>query len=351
MSNHHYSKLVYDLRKAVPEKLKLQCEVSAANLTTFALGGQIGLLAEPQDVDGLLRALEWFWKNGVPWRVLGAGSNVVVCDDGIEEVVIRLGDAFNGVLSWDAEGEFGIRKLQSSNEVTSIPAELGNVHFGESFKILALAGTPLMGLSRRCSNLGLSGLEFAAGIPASLGGAVAMNAGAHGESMGLVVEKVYVVDVEGRLKELSREEMQFSYRETRLGKNDIALGALILLNVGQSDDVLAKRARCLEYRKQTQPLQFPSAGSVFANPTVNGGQLETDSKLRYAAYLLEKVGMKGVECGGVAYSSMHANWLVKIRDDAKASEVACLMAKGQERVLQEFGIELRPEIIFWKSDR
>lgn len=319
--------------------LRVSEKILACDVTTFGLGGEIRWLMEPKSISSLASLLQTFETHVIPWRVLGAGSNVVIGDGGCRDVVVRLGKDFQGVFL--LEGEFGpLDNLTSWAEELS-PKSLAKCANALQVLVFALAGTSLMGLSRKATELGLSGLEFSAGIPASVGGAVRMNAGAHGASMSDIVEKVLVIDRRSELKILSKVEMDFGYRRTSLEQSSVVLGALLCLSVKPADEIIAERLRCLEYRRSTQPLRLPSAGSVFKNPT------ELAANGKKAAELLEGVGVKGLSVGGVSYSALHANWLVKIDESATASAVMSLVKLGKERVAEKFGVELEPEIIFW----
>lgn len=310
--------------------LRLSENVPARDLTTFGLGGNVRWLIEPKSMSSLSTLLQTLETNLIPWRVIGAGSNVVIRDNGCRDVVLRLGKEFQGIYVSDNEDE----------DLTSWTEELSPESVDprdEVRHVFVLAGTSLMGLSRKTTDLGLSGLEFSAGIPASVGGSVRMNAGAHGASISDVVEKILVMDEHGMVKVLNRSDMGFSYRKTSLERSSIILGALFRLTVKPAGEIVAERLRCLEYRKRTQPLRLPSSGSVFKNPAQG----------KTAAELLEGVGVKGLSCGGVSYSSLHANWLVKTDESATASDAISLIKLGKEKVSEKFGVDLESEIVIW----
>ncbi|OVE79910.1 UDP-N-acetylenolpyruvoylglucosamine reductase, partial [bacterium J17] len=235
--------------------------------------------------------------------------------------------------------------LNNAQSIMPQPVELGR-----SYRVLVFAAAALMSLSRKFSGQGLSGLEFAAGIPASLGGAIAMNAGAHGSQISDVLDSVLVYLPKQGLEHLRAEDLNFSYRHSSLSEGALVLAAQISLEAKSKEEVSTKRAECLGYRKQTQPLSQPSSGSVFKNPT----PVEIDSEKRAqmsknvtAAELLDAVGVKGLEMGGVAFSNLHANWLVRVSESASSNDVLVLVKEAQKRVWEKYGISLEPEIVFW----
>ena len=196
------------------------------------------------------------------------------------------------------------------------------------------------------SAAGLSGLEFAAGIPASLGGALVMNAGAHGEELSNIVQSVAVLSTDGKLVLRSASEMKYSYRHSELLPGEVVIGSALRLEPADPEQIRQRRSSCLEYRKKTQPLSMPSAGSAFRNPS---RQNSPDGKISQpaAAQLLEEVGLKGYAAGGVSYSTLHSNWLVRTGEQARTSELETLIDLGIRKVRDRFDIELRPEIVIW----
>lgn len=282
--------------------------VAAGQLTTFAIGGKVQSVYEPASIRTLARLIQNFLQQELSWRVLGFGSNVVIPDGGVDTPVIRLGQEFN---SFAVNGD----------------------------RVVVGGAVSLMALSRKISEAGYSGLEFAAGIPASVGGAVRMNAGAHGKEIGAIVSRVTAVSASGEVCRLSANELAFQYRTVNIPHGCIVVEAELLLVKADREQILEERTRCLEYRKRTQPLHLPSAGSVFRNPGTGPNES--------AGYLLERVGLKGHRLGGVCYSELHANWLVKCDESARADDVRRLIDIGREKVLAEFGTELIPELVLW----
>ncbi len=313
--------------------------VPAATVTTFAVGGVISTLVEPTNIDELSELLRLLRNVGVNYKILGAGSNLVIREGAFDHVVIRLSRSFSKISFHFDEVSISDLNARCVSDEREVAPEL---KAGAAIGVLALGATPLMSLSRKLTELGITGLEFAAGIPASVGGAVRMNAGAHQEELASVVRAVFIVDEDGNLQKLPRTGLDFSYRKSNIGSSAVVVGVELALVQGDSQLTRAKRTTCLQNRSETQPLHLPSAGSVFVNPD---SLTQKDSPA--AGWLLEQVGLKGVERGGVRYSELHANWLVKVSDRATAADVIALIDEGKERVGTRFGIELRPEIIIW----
>ena len=171
-----------------------------------------------------------------------------------------------------------------------------------------------------------------------------MNAGAHGACIADVVDAVYCLRYSGDICLLSANKLCFDYRTSALKQYGIALGAILRFSLSESNKLLSCRDECLGIRKKTQPLNLPSAGSVFKNPVCGAGD---NAKCVSAGWLLEQVGLKGVEYEGVAYSTVHANWLVKTGKNATANAVRYLVELGQKTVKDEMDIWLEPEIELW----
>ncbi len=315
-------------------------DLSGASLTTFAVGGPLRTVLEPYSVSGAIEAVR---QAG---RILGAGSNVVVPDRGLQEPILMLGREFNHFEFLTSP--LVVDEIEDRLRTRAVVEPIG------STRVLAFAATPLMALSRKLCAYGYSGLEFAAGIPATVGGAMRMNAGAHGKALGEVTRSVIYVDSRGALHHRQADQLEFRYRECSLPSGAVVLAVELELERGSVEQIGANRNRCLEHRRLTQPLHLPSAGSVFRNPsqeTVPSATLQSEGApigaTAAAGWLLEQAGLKGVRRGGIEYSPLHANWLVKVSDEAKADDVRALVELGQHRVSAEFGIELRPEIVFW----
>jgi UDP-N-acetylmuramate dehydrogenase len=290
------------------EGLSLKEGVTGRDVTTYGIGGILSAFFEPQEPTALARAITVCTREGIPYRVLGNGSNLLISDGGVTDaLVIRLGKGFRTVSS-PSEGHFVV---------------------GGAYA--------LMTLSRELSERGFSGLEFAGGIPASLGGAVTMNAGAHGGEISSCLTSLRCIVPTGELVELAAQELQFSYRHSVLPPGAIIVEATLRLVAGDREQIVQRRTSCLAERKKRQPLTVPSAGSVFKNPSTTVS----------AGFLIEQAGLKGERIGGAEVSTMHANWIVNSTRQAHASDVQALIAQCKERVLLQAGIELKTEVISW----
>jgi UDP-N-acetylmuramate dehydrogenase len=269
------------------------------------VGGPARHFATPASIEELERLAAWARGRGLPLRVLGGGSNVLVSDDGVEGLVVSLRRA------------------------------CGETRF-EGERVVAGAGVMLPALAREAAERDLGGLEFAIGIPGAIGGALQSNAGVgDGRCIGPLVEAVSVLDVDGRRVELGREALRFDYRRSSLrGSGRIVLEATLRLQPRPRTEVEAEMRRLLEARQASQPTAEPNAGSIFRNP-------EGD----FAGRLIEAAGCKGLEVGRARVSTKHANFIV--HDGASAADVAALMAEVQRRVAERFGVVLVPEVEWW----
>lgn len=303
--------------------IALRRDVPSRELTTFGLGADALLVLEPSSPLEMQNVLKSLQRSGTGWRVIGAGSNVVLPDKALEQALVRLGRGLSGA---------ALKQGQPLISVEAVAAELGERSI---LQFYAGGATSLMALSRVMTGAGLSGLEFAAGIPASIGGAVAMNAGAHGGCIADVLRRVHLVSAEGE-RILEAQELELGYRRCRLPAGSVVVGAEFELTPDSVDNCRRRRRENLQYRKQTQPLHLPSAGSVFRNPASAS-----------AGELLERCGMKGRRKGGVQFSQMHANWLVRAAPGACAADLCFLVDEARERVSKECGEELIPEICVW----
>lgn len=273
-----------------------------AAYTSFRIGGPADVIISPVGVEELQAALDWARENGVPVTVIGKGTNILVRDGGIRGAVIRIAENLSGTSFED------------------------NV-------VRAGAGLPLADLSMMAGEHGLTGLEFACGIPGTVGGAVVMNAGAYGHEMRDVVASVAAVDMAGCLMTLDREGLAFGYRKSSLDTGDrIAVEAEFELARGDRDAILARMDDLQARRRAKQPLDWPSAGSVFKRPPG-----------LYAGALIDQAGLKGARVGDAQVSEMHANFIIN-RGRATAADVLALIRLVQEEVHRTAGAFLEPEI-------
>jgi UDP-N-acetylmuramate dehydrogenase len=268
--------------------------------TSFRLGGPADLFispADPADLAGILRSLGL----ELNYIIIGNGSNLLVSDRGIRGAVILIGRGF--------------RRLERRGAAIS-----------------AGAGLSLPGLVDQCRAMGLSGLEWAAGIPGSLGGALVMNAGAYGGQMADVVERVYGLLPSGRPVELKPAEINFSYRRANYPSGFVITGCRLRLATGRPASIKRLMDKWLGLRRRNQPLSLPSAGCIFKNP-------EGDSARR----LIGVAGMRGRRVGGAQVSRKHANFIVNY-GGAKASHVKKLMDQVAKAVRRQCGVTLEPEV-------
>lgn len=274
-----------------------------ASHTTIKIGGPADLFIEPSSVDNLVKTMEAIRESGVKWTAIGRGSNLLVSDHGIEGVVIKLGPGLDHV---EVDG-------------TTLTA-------GSGVSVVALA----MSMSRK----GLSGLEFASGIPGSIGGAVYMNAGAHGSDISNILQRAYILFHDGTMEWLTKEEMEFSYRTSVLQKKrpGIVVEAVFQLEKGDKEAIMAKNKKNKDYRKDTQPWNSPCAGSIFRNPLPE-----------YAGQLIERAGLKGHSIGGAQISEMHGNFIVNT-GNATAQDVLALIDHVKATILDKYGVRMETEV-------
>jgi UDP-N-acetylmuramate dehydrogenase len=235
--------------------------------------------------------------------VIGNGTNILVADGGYRGVIIKIGEAFSGV-------EINGRELKAG------------------------AGAPLAAVSAAAAKAGLSGLEFAGGIPGSVGGAIFMNAGAYEGEMKDIVSRVYLLSKDGQREfSASREEMGFGYRKSALhDTGDIAIGAALRLSEGDPSEIAEKTMELIRRRNEKQPVSVPSAGSFFKRPPGY-----------YAGKLIEDSGLKGLSVGGAAVSALHAGFIVN-EGNASSADIIDLMRLVQHTVFDKFGVKLEPEV-------
>ncbi|MBQ7143740.1 MAG: UDP-N-acetylmuramate dehydrogenase [Oscillospiraceae bacterium] len=287
------------VRAALPELVLLENEPMSRHCS-FRIGGPAALFAEPATEAELLRLLAVLRERGVRPLLVGRGTNLLVADAGLRGVAIHVGEALGTVR---AEGE----------------------------TLSAGAGIALAALAQFARERSLTGLEFAHGIPGSLGGAVVMNAGAYSGEMKDVVASVRYLDAEGTVRETG--DPQFSYRHSRFSEgNCVVLSATLRLRSGDGAEIEAKMKELMERRRDKQPLEWPSAGSTFKRPATG-----------YAAAMIDGAGCKGLTVGGAQVSEKHAGFVVN-RGGATAKDVLALMEEVRRRVRDKYGVELEPEI-------
>lgn len=276
---------------------------SLAGHTTWKIGGPADLFVVPDTREQLAAALRILHRHGVPWTALGRGSNTLVSDKGVRGAVIKPGRGFDFV-------RFDGRAATAGASYSFI-------------KLSVMAGKE-----------GLTGLEFAGGIPGTVGGAVYMNAGAHGSDVSRILQSVDIVWEDGTEGTYGKEDMAFGYRHSILQeRRGFVSEATFLLEEGDRKEIAAAMASFKDRRLRTQPLQAACAGSVFRNPPND-----------HAARLIEAAGLKGLREGEAEVSLLHANFIVN-HGGAKAEDVLTLIRRVQSTVEDRFGIRLVPEVL------
>lgn len=292
--------LVAELERAGIGQVRMNEPLSSH--TTWKIGGPADVLIVPASDEELEAALRLCAAREVPWTVLGRGSNTLVSDKGVRGAVIKLGGGFDEV-RFDGE----------------------TVTAGASYSFIKL--------SVMAGKEGLTGLEYAGGIPGSVGGAVYMNAGAHGSDISRILQSASIVWEDGSREVLGNAEMKFSYRHSVLQeRRGVITRAEFRLASGDRKEIAAAMATYKDRRRRTQPLQMASAGSVFRNPPND-----------HAARLIEAAGLKGLRQGAAEVSRVHANFIVN-HGGAKAEDVLTLIGKVQQIVEQTYGITLVTEV-------
>ncbi|MGH7835547.1 MAG: UDP-N-acetylmuramate dehydrogenase [Candidatus Binatia bacterium] len=290
--------------KRVPG-LRVKTNESLGKYTSMKVGGPADYLLEAETRFALAEALRRLDRQGVPFCLLGKGSNVLISDLGIRGAVVRLGKEFTEI-EWREE---------------KIGAE-----------VIAGAAYPVARLARETVKRGYTGLEFGEGIPASVGGALVMNAGAYGSEMERVVEKVEGLSRTGEEVHLSRADLAFSYRKTDLPPDFIVTRVWLRLARGAPEAMRRKLDELLEKRKTSQPSGLPNSGSMFQNPPGD-----------FAGRLIEAAGLKGKKIGRAQISERHANFIVNL-GGARSEDVRTLMELARSEVKTKFGVDLKPEV-------
>lgn len=273
-------------------------------LSTYSFthtGGPADAVVFPKTVDELQSIVHYLHERSIPMTVLGNGSNLIIADGGIRGVVLILTD---------------MDKVWSKGK-----------------RVIAQCGASLLDASKKAQESALTGLEFAYGIPGSVGGAIYMNAGAYGGEVKDVVESVRVMTREGNIKDYSHEEMAFDYRYSKAQESkDIILETSFLLEEGDADQIWEKMDELMTLRKNKQPLEYPSCGSVFKRPEGH-----------YAGKLIQDAGLQGYQIGGVQVSTKHAGFMVNV-DQGTAQDYMDLIEHVQKVVKEKFDVDLEREV-------
>ncbi len=270
--------------------------------TTFRIGGPADFLVLPQTLQEIAEVTALCRKEGQPWYVIGNGSNLLVGDKGVRGVVIQLLRNFNEI---EVRGE----------------------------EIHVQAGTVNAAVARQALDAGLTGFEFAAGIPGTTGGAVVMNAGAYGGEMKDILKEVTVLDEDGKVRTLAAEELELGYRTSIIArKGYIVLDICMKLEKGDPEAIRTRMDELREKRVTKQPLEYPSAGSTFKRP-----------EGYFAGKLIMDAGLRGFSVGGAQISEKHCGFVIN-KGNATAEDVVNLMEETKKIVMEKFGVVLEPEV-------
>lgn len=287
-------------------QIALRFDEPMSKHTSFRIGGPAAVMAFPQNEEELSEVLKVSGKLDIKPVILGAGTNVLAPDEGLPGLIVCLKDCMNGMELLEGGG------------------------------IRVMSGVTMTRAAVFAANHGLTGMEFAHGIPGTVGGGVYMNAGAYGGEISQICRSVAVMDRNGKTRQLSREEMDFGYRHSILEESgEIVVSAVFGLAQDSPEAVKARMRQLQAKRSASQPLDLPSAGSAFKRPV--GG---------YAAALIDQAGLKGYRVGNAAISGKHAGFAVNL-GGATAHDVKELLTQVSDRVFAASGIRLEPEIRIW----
>ncbi len=283
----------------------LEHDYPLARLTTIRTGGRADLFARAATLEELERLVAWAAAEGLEVGVVGSGSNLLIADEGVRGLVVKL--------------DQGLSKIELDDT---------RIHVG--------GGARLPAVSAKAAQAGLTGIEFGVNIPGSVGGAVRMNANAYGGELARVLEWVDVVSPEGTDRRVPAD-LGFAYRRSNLKPGEIVARASFALTHADSAEVKATLVAMRSKRKTAQPSGIKTFGSTFKNPT------DPRAEGRTAGQLLEAAGCRGLRIGGASFSAKHSNF-VENHGDASTADVIALMAEGRRRVKEKFGVELEPEV-------
>lgn len=290
------------LTKAAGDPERIKTGEPMKQHTTFRTGGPAAYFASPSCTEELSAIIKLCRQEHMPYYILGNGSNLLISDKGYEGVIISMEEGFSHIQN-------------------------------EGARIRAGAGALLSRIARQALACSLTGFEFAAGIPGSLGGAVVMNAGAYGGEMKQVLVSARVLTREGEIRTIPAKELELGYRTSSIQKEEyIVLSALLQLEQGERAHIQARMEELAERRKEKQPLEYPSAGSTFKRP-----------EGWFAGKLIEDAGLRGFSVGGAQVSEKHCGFIIN-RGDATSSDIIELCRQVRDKVKAQFGVELEMEI-------
>lgn len=272
--------------------------------TTMKVGGPCDCMVEPSSIEEIQKVLEYVKENNIKYYIIGNGSNLLVKDEGVHALIIKIANKFSG---FEVNGEH----------------------------IKAYSGCSVPKLSQIAKENSLSGLEFACGIPGSVGGGIRMNAGAYGSEMVNVVEKVGFLDENGNLKEIDGKDAHFTYRHSMFVDNPqyVVVYAIYKLQKGNKDEISKIMEENMNSRKQKQPIEYPNFGSVFKRP-----------EGYFVGKLVDDCGLKGYKIGGAQVSTKHSGFMINI-GDATCKDVLDLIEYVKEKVYEKFNVKLQEEVV------
>lgn len=294
-------KYIQNLLKSQLPLLEVVIDEPMKAHTSFRIGGNADVFILPSSEEEIVTVLSVIRQNHIPLTVIGNGSNLLVSDEGIEGAVLCIGKNFSNVI---AEGD----------------------------RIFAASGTLLTRVANTALEHSLTGMEFASGIPGSLGGAVMMNAGAYGGEMKDIIEKTRYINANGEICECDIDMHGFAYRRSNFTVDDVILSSVIKLQKGDADKIKNEMYSLSEKRRDKQPLEYPSAGSTFKRPEGH-----------FAAKLIDDAGLRGYRVGDAMVSCKHCGFVVNV-GNATFADVRAVMNHVTDTVKSKFGVELEPEV-------
>lgn len=295
--------MIEKIRAIVSPNAIIKVNEEMKNHTTFRVGGEADFLVIPYDLNDVIAIRKFTKKNNIPLTVIGNGSNLLVKDGGIRGIVLKISNVLNDIKITDTDIEVG-------------------------------AGLRLTKLAKLAMESSLTGIEWANGIPGTVGGAVMMNAGAYGGEMSQVILETKYLAEDGTIKTLTNEEQKFGYRTSVFTNeiNGIIISVKIHLDKANIEKITEKMTDYLDRRKEKQPLEFPSAGSTFKRPQDN-----------FAGKLIEDAGLKGYTVGGACVSDKHAGFVIN-KDNATAQDIISLIENVKSKVKEVSGVDLEEEV-------
>ncbi len=296
----HYKEYLLKLKNATKEE-NIQLNVEMKKHTSFRVGGPVDVLVTPESYEEVINIIKVCKGENIPYYIIGNGSNLLIKDGGLRGIAI---------------------KLSKLNKVTV-----------DGAKIIAQSGASIGSVSIVAREAKLSGLEFACGIPGSVGGAIAMNAGAYDGEMSYITESALIIDENGELKTLSKEQLKLGYRTSAIIVNKyIVLEVTFSLRNWEYENIKKKMDELMQRRREKQPLEYPSAGSTFKRPVGY-----------FAGKLIEDSGLKGTNVGGAEVSDKHSGFIIN-KGNATAKDILDLIELVQNTVMKKYNVELHPEI-------